>query len=168
MTVVFIVFGLILSPFLLRLLPDKPKRKRPASPEPDPSFCEVLEDVTETDDDTDDDSSTFCDDSEIEYIPTEKERKEEFMRYQAECEVHHLIRTLDNLIEDYHSTKEDIKILKDKISITKDPREAKKLSSLLRDLEKSKKHLGVVDEKIYATEKKLRAAQFKAGMEITC
>jgi len=99
---------------------------------------------------------------------SEKERKAEFDRQQAELDVGFFTEQIDILYDEYHSIKDDLDILTAKIDIAKDLREVDKLKRYYKQRDKLNKNLFAVSGKIHTAERRLRSAQYKAGIEITC
>lgn len=117
------------------------------------------------DDDRDDDDITY----EItEVMGSEKERKWLFDRQQALLDADFLVGQLDILYQEYHGIIDDLDIVAGRIKIKEAMREVDKLKREYKERDQLNKRLLTVSGRIHNTEKKLRTAQFKAGLEITC
>ena len=159
--IILLIFAIMLSPCLLALLPDQQhKRSRPIGRQDPTPWADGADDSGE--------NSAFCDFRETPHVLTEKERKAEFDRQQAAFDVDFLIGQIDILYGEYHEITSDLDILSGKIDIAEDMHEVDKLKRYYKDREKLNKSLLSVSAKIHNTEKKLRSAQFKAGMQVTC
>ena len=106
--------------------------------------------------------------AEKEAVRIAKEKRAEFEVNQAVLDVEFYISRLDDLYTEYHSIQEDLDILGGKIDIAEDMHGVDKLKRLYKQRDKIKKNMQTVLERIHNTEKKLRSAQYKAGIEITC
>ena len=159
--IILAIFAIMFSPCLLALLPDRQRQRGRQIDRPDPTSWKDGSDA-------DAENSPFCDFCETPHVLTEKERKAEFDRQQAAFDVEFLIEQIDILYGEYHEITADLDILSGKIDIAEDMHEVDKLKRYYKEREKLNKALMSVSAKIHNTEKKLRSAQFKAGLEITC
>lgn len=97
----------------------------------------------------------------------ERESKEEFSKAQAEFDLEFLQRHLDEKYKEYWSIEEDINLLQEKIEQDKQANKYEAAAKRYREIERLKKKLSTADTSLHAIEKKIRAAQYKAGREIT-
>lgn len=132
-------------------------------------FCrypvEDIEDCTEDMEEIDDESA---DAFPYSLNQTEKERKKAFDRQQALLDVEYYIGQVDSLYSEYHTINEDLQNLSMEIAVSQAMREVDKTKRHYKDRAKLEKKLRSLDASIHTAEKRLRSAQFKAGIEITC
>lgn len=107
-------------------------------------------------------------DSAKEIKSAEIERKKQFEIEQAEFDASFFERRLDALFAEYWEIKDQIAEAEENVKGYEQARHYERASKERKEIAKLQKKLSSLDSTIHNTEKKLRAAQYKAGKQVLC